>query len=231
MLLMGGILLKKGLVGFAILCLIAFIAFENQRSDIIQPTEERDVKEVISSTGQFFRENREMCLHGLSISRDIPEERISFYVNGVPVSHDEVMMSLGIELAGGANRTLEEVKERLTKYAIFYQKAQEYGVYPTEEQVDEYLQWEQSAMEEDDEGKAMIRLFMKEWGLTADEFWDVYQKYHAYNMLTALNVGEKVIAWYYQDEIHSAENEERARSEMEAWFSEQLRSAVITYPK
>ena len=172
-----------------------------------------------------------MFLNGLSISRDIPDERISFYVNDVPVSHDEVMMSLGVALAGGVDTTIEDVKERLTMYAIFYQKAQEYGVYPTEEQVNEYLQWQQSGLEEDDEGKAMIRLIMEEWDLTEDEFWNVYQKYHAYNMLTALNVEKEVIPWYFQDEIYTPEDGERARLQMETWVSEQMESAVITAPK
>lgn len=223
--------MRKGFFGLIILCLVAFVALGNQSLDTPQSSEDKDLEAIIVSTGEFFKENREMFLNGLSISRDIPDERISFYVNDVPVSHDEVMMSLGVALAGGVDTTIEDVKERLTMYAIFYQKAQEYGVYPTEEQVNEYLQWQQSGLEEDDEGKAMIRLIMEEWDLTEDEFWNVYQKYHAYNMLTALNVEKEVIPWYFQDEIYTPEDGERARLQMETWVSEQMESAVITAPK
>jgi hypothetical protein len=218
--------MRRIIPGFTIVCLVILFLL-NQNNASVQSKEERDLEAVIASTGLFFKENREMLMNGLSISRDIPEERISFYVNGVPVSHDEMMMSLGVALAGGIDRTIEEVKERLTMYAIFYQKAQEFGVYPTEEQVNEYLQWEKSGMEETDEGKAMIRLIMEEWGLTEDEFWNVYQKYHAYNMLTALNVQKELIPWYYKDEIYTPEDGERARLEVEAWFLQQLQDAEI----
>ncbi len=219
--------MKRIIPGFIIVCLVILFIF-NQNNASVQSKEERDLEAVIANTGQFFKENREMFLNGLSISRDIPDERISFYVNDVPVSHDEVMMSLGVDLAGGVGTTLEEVKERLTMYALFYQKAQEYGVYPTEEQVNEYLQKQQSGLEENDEGKAMIDLIMEEWGLTEDEFWNVYQKYHAYNMLTALNVQKEVIPWYFKDEIYTPEDGERARLEVEAWFLQQLQDAEIT---
>ncbi len=218
--------MKRMIPGLVIVCLVILFLFIQDNASV-QSKEERDLKAVIASTGQFFKENREMFMNGLSISRDIPEERISFYVNDIPVSHDEMMMSLGVALAGGVDTTLEEVKERLTMYAIFYQKAQEFGVYPTEEQVNEYLQWEKSGMEENEEGKAMIRLIMEEWGLTEDEFWNVYQKYHAYNMLTALNVQKELIAWYYKDEIYTPEDGDRARLEVEAWFLQQLQDAEI----
>ena len=54
-----------------------------------------------------------MFLNGLSLSKDISDERISFYVNDVPVSHDEEMRSLGIDLAAGVDTTIEDVKKCL----------------------------------------------------------------------------------------------------------------------
>ncbi len=139
-----------------------------------------------------------------------------------------MMMTLGVALAGGVDLTIDDVKDRLTMYALFYQNAQELGVYPTEEQIEEYLQWERSAVEESDEGKVMIQSFMEEWGLSEDEFWNVYQKYHAYNMVTALNVEKELIPWYYGGGIQTVANGVRARVEMESWMEKQLANAVIS---
>ncbi len=79
---------RRGVMIFCGIGLVASLMAYYSGLSPVQSKEERDLEAIIASTGEFIQENREMFMNGLSVSRDIPAERASFYVNDIPVSHD-----------------------------------------------------------------------------------------------------------------------------------------------
>jgi len=69
---------KIAIPGFIVLCLIFLAILGSPCLDIEQSKDEKDLESIITSSGNFFRENRELFLKWFSLSKDVPVERVSF---------------------------------------------------------------------------------------------------------------------------------------------------------
>lgn len=209
------------------LIVVALLGFQQQRG---VAREEQRFEEIMATVGEFVRSNRQVFLEGLQLpTADLPADKVVATVNGLPISVAELEMRFGLHKASGLGpQSLKEVFEALVREKLWIREAIDRGLLATDEEIDRYIAQEKKQVQENEEFAADIRTIVESWGLTPEEYWNIYERYNVMRLVTNDKLSRQVLKEYYADEMMlTPEVQERMKQAWEQYVDGLLAEAKV----
>ena len=201
------------------------VGFGSSQSDAKDNSE---FETTINNVGTFISSNKNLFLKGLDISSEKSSENVVCWVNGVPVSNDELQVRLKLnQLSGKGPQTIDDVKKRLIREKVILKEAEKQGVIPTNKEIDKFLEMEKNQMQTIPEFREGVEKIIDAWGLTEEEYWNVYERYNAYRILMLEKLGKKIIPDFYEKEKITFDDDKAAKAKFDNHIKEKLAEAEI----
>ena len=131
--------------------------------------------------------------------KNIDPNEIIAEVNGWPITVGELEFRKGLREKSGLSAkeaTYYEVFNDLVEEKVILSFAQKYDILPTKKQVNEFIEMEKQWYNNNVGGyKDMTDTFLESSGMTLDEYWNVYEWYNAFRIVTIQNCYELAVKW------------------------------------
>ena len=147
-------------------------------------------------------------------SASVNESDILLTVDGVPLTRQEWNYRKEMPVTFPQRRTEQETLQVLIREKVKQAKAIEYGLLPTEEDIQTYLQMEKEMWQETEEGVSILQEFY-EGALTVDDYWNIYERYNVTRLLIDSNLNQ-----WYLDEQGLAYDAGEYEAEVDCWVKE-----------
>ena len=147
-------------------------------------------------------------------SASVNESDILLTVDGVPLTRQEWNYRKEMPVTFPQRRTEQETLQVLIREKVKQAKAIEYGLLPTEEDIQTYLQMEKEMWQETEEGVSILQEFY-EGALTVDDYWNIYERYNVTRLLIDSNLNQ-----WYLDEQGLAYDAGESEAEVDCWVKE-----------
>ncbi len=151
----------------------------------------------------------------------VNEADILLTVDGVPLTGQEWNYRKEMTATFPQQRTEQDTLQVLIREKVKQAKATEYGLLPTEEDIQTYLQMEKEMWQETEEGVSILQEFC-EGALTAEAYWNIYERYNVTRLLIDSNLNQ-----WYLDEQGLAYDTGEYETAVDRWVKE----AKIVYRK
>ncbi len=176
--------------------------------DEIRRLEIIDLPKIGSAVARYT-EQLEIINDTLLDTTKAGDRKVVCYVNDIPILQDELSFRTALGFISKYPRTDAELLDVLTEEKVLQSIAIKHGILPTEEQIAQYIQREQ----QEDSLVRVAEDICESGALSADEYWNLYERYNVIRLLTAQNVYE-----YYNAE--QSMNEEAYRLQMAEWVEQ-----------
>lgn len=202
---------KKHIVVLAVL-LILTILFSCSRQDSFSDGRDNgleNIDDIVVAMGDYVKDNRQLFLSAIDYKSDVANKEIAFWVDGLPVTKDEINFRLGLSaVSGSGSRTMEEMKKVFIEYRVIEKEAIELNLLPTDDEIEERIYEKMLECSTDSLARDIKEKVMEAWDLTEEEYWDV-ERYEAYYFLMCEKVGqhypvEKAWAKFIEEKTKSA---------------------------
>ncbi len=147
-------------------------------------------------------------------SASVNESDILLTVDGVPLTGQEWNYRKEMTATFPQRRTEQKTLQVLIREKVKQAKAIEYGLLPTEEDIQTYLQVEKEMWQETEEGVSILQEFC-EGALTVDDYWNIYERYNVTRLLIDSNLNQ-----WYLDEQGLAYDTDEYEAEVDRWVKE-----------
>lgn len=190
--------------------------------------ERKSLETVLEDVGQFIRSNSELFLDGLNLTKQIPSEEVVAWVNGLPISYNELKFRLGLNTSSGLGpQTLNGVFKLLVREKVIQEEAIKFGLVPTNEEIENYLARKKENAKQSSEYRLIIEKIINSWGITEDKYWNLYERYNITRLMTLDKLSRHVLKDYYSKKERTLEDEKQAKREWDKYIEELLSKAEI----
>ncbi|OPX86643.1 MAG: hypothetical protein A4E52_01497 [Pelotomaculum sp. PtaB.Bin013] len=188
----------------------------------------RTLDEVINATGQFVQKEHQLFLSGLDYTAQVNDKKVAFWVNGLPVSNEELQFRFGLYVSSGTGpQTIDEAKKVFIREKVIQKEVIELGLLPTDKEIDDYIYQEKEMFKNEPEYKAIVEKTIEAWGLTGDEYWNIYERYNVYRILTADKLSKHLLKDFYSKDIITFEDEKQAKEKWDKFIEDKIAKAEI----
>lgn len=198
------------------------------QSVVAKEQEQRTLDEVITAVGQFVKKEHQLFLSGLDYKAQVTDENIAFWVNGLPISNDELQLRLGLYVSSGTGpQAKDEVNKVIVREKVIKDEVIKLGLTPTDEEINNYISQEKELLKNDLEYKTGVEKIITEWGLTEDEYWNIYERYNVYRILMLDKLGKHVLKDFYSKDKITLEDQEQAKEKWNQFLEDKTAKAEI----
>ena len=173
--------------------------------------------DIIAASLEDLQVANASLLDGASVN----ESDILLTVDGVPLTGQEWNYRKKMAATFPQQQTEQETLQVLISEKVKQAKAIEYSLLPTEEDIQTYLQMEKDMWQETEEGVSILQEFC-EGALTAEDYWNIYERYNVTRLLIDSNLNQ-----WYLDEQGLVYDTGEYEAEVDRWVKE----AQIVYQK
>ncbi|MDD3894883.1 MAG: SurA N-terminal domain-containing protein [Syntrophomonadaceae bacterium] len=203
---------KISIIFIVMLAIVTITTGFSIQSVVAKEQEQRTLDEVITAVGQFVKKEHQLFLSGLDYKAQVTDENIAFWVNGLPISNDELQLRLGLYVSSGTGpQAKDEVNKVIVREKVIKDEVIKLGLTPTDEEINNYISQEKELLKNDLEYKTGVEKIITEWGLTEDEYWNIYERYNVYRILMLDKLGKHVLKDFYSKDKITLEDQEQAK--------------------
>lgn len=190
--------------------------------------QQKNLDQVMAGIGQFVRSHHEVFANGLKMPSDVPSEKAVAWINGLPISYEELQLRWELDRqAGLGSQKPEDTLKKLVREKAIMKEAISLGLMATEKEVEEYILKEKETAKQDPEFRALIGKIITAWGITEEEYWNVYERYNATRLLTLDKLSRHVLKDFYGREMVTPDDEMRAKEHWDKYVEELLSRADV----
>ncbi|MEW6573730.1 MAG: SurA N-terminal domain-containing protein [Bacillota bacterium] len=188
----------------------------------------KTLDEIITAAGKFVRDEHELFISGLDYTVEVPGEKVVLWVNGLPISNNELQTRLSLHKASGTGtQTIEEIEKILVEEKVIQSEAAKLGLTPTDEEINAFISQEKETAKNDPEYKAGVEKIIAAWGLSEDEYWNVYERYNVYRILAADKLSRHLLKDYYSKNKITPADEKQAKEKWDEFIAEKVAKAEV----
>lgn len=109
--------MKKIVISISIIALLFIgIAVGFRIQPIEAEKQNKTPDQLFASTGNYVKDNYNVFLSGLDYKAEIPEDKVVSWVNGLPISNNELQFRYGLNMSSGlGSQDINEVKKTLIR--------------------------------------------------------------------------------------------------------------------
>lgn len=219
--------MKRLVTFFAVLIAFVVIIYAYGIDSLIAK-QQKTLDDVITSAGQFVRNERQLFLSGLDYKEELTEDKVVIWVNGLPISNNELQMRFRLQKASGlGTQTIKEVKNELIREKVIKKEAEKLNLLPTDEEVNKFISKEKEIVKNNPEYEAAVKKLISDWGLTEDEYWNVYERYNIYRLVILDKLGRHIISDYYSKDKVFDDDTKKAKEVWNKFVAEKIAKAEI----
>lgn len=201
------------------------IGFSNSQGNA---KEAKNFDSKMIDVGKHVKNEHKLFLDGLNSIHAVPTGKTICWVNGLPISNDELQMRLLLNQSSGTGpQTLEETQKRLIREKVIEKEAEKLGLIPSTVEINKFIAQEKEQMKYNSEFKDGVEKIISAWGLTEDEYWNVYERYNVYRILILDKLGRNVLNDFYSKDKITPDDEEIAKEKWDKYVEELLSKAEV----
>jgi len=190
--------------------------------------EQKSLGEVLENIGQFVCSKPQLLRDGLNLSKQVPPEKVVAWVNGLPISYDELQFRLGLNKSSDLGpQTLNGVFKEIVREKVIQKEAIKLGIAPTDEEITSYLAREKEIAKQNPEYRSGIEKIITSWNLTEDEYWNLYERYNITRLIILDKLSRHILKDYYSKEGITLDDEKQAKQEWDKYVNVLLSKAEI----
>ncbi|NBJ16314.1 MAG: hypothetical protein FNP40_12295 [Dehalobacter sp. 4CP] len=212
---------KLIIIGVLLAGILSSFGFYNQQS---YADETKSAQKLSQLAGEYVKNNPELISKSVvSIDSSNPSKKVIFdpeeivaTIDSLKITKGEIEFRKGLRIASGTgNADDKSVFNTLVEEKLIINYAIKNGVFPSEEKVNYFIQSEKAIYEQNVENKQMIDSFCSAANMTIDQYWDVYEYYNAFRIVTFKNAYDKAIELAVNNgDLPALGNDNQANSEI-----------------
>ncbi|MBC7342861.1 MAG: hypothetical protein H5U02_10535 [Clostridia bacterium] len=165
----------------------------------------KTVDEIMKLTGQFIRNHPNLLsdTYKQFQSDNIPANEVVAWVNGYPIGLTELEFVKGLGENSVGPKGYSHYFNRLVEEKLVMKEAAKRGLLPTEKEISAFIEEQKKQYAEDDPSqhtpqdpsmRYVVDMLIKEWNLTWDEYWNLYERYNVIRLLSLQKLNESILA-------------------------------------
>lgn len=167
--------------------------------------QQRTVDEIIKLTGQFIRNHPSLLrdTYKQFQSDNIPAHEVVAWVNDYPIGLAELEFRKGLGENGVGPKGYLHYFNGLVEEKLLMRETAKRGLLPTEKEISAFIDEQKKQYAEDDPSqhnpmdpslRYHVDMLMKEWNLTWDQYWNVYERYNVIRLLSLQKLNNSILA-------------------------------------
>ena len=220
---------KRIIVVASILCLLVVTVITGLGTNKISAADNTNsgLYEVISSVGVFIKANTDM-LSGMELTTSIPDKEVVCWVNGLPISSNELQFRYGLHTSSGlSTQDINEVKNIIIREKIIEKEVADLGITPTTDEVNQFIAKEKEQAKNDPEYKYIVEKLIDTSGITEEVYWNVYERNNVFRLLVADKLSRHLMPEIYNKEVITPDDEKTVTEKWNVFMNEKLSKAEI----
>ncbi|MDD2556561.1 MAG: hypothetical protein PHN17_09560 [Syntrophaceticus sp.] len=170
---------------------------DNEQNNALYAEDHPTIDDVMKSTGDYVRNNKSLFEEATNSLKTVrhPDNLVAAQIGDVSLTISELEFRKGLSAAGNpAKGTLHTVFNELIEEKIILNEAVQKGLAPTTEEIEVFLARELEESKTNPEYRENIDKLIKSWSISEDEYWQKYEWYNAFRMITIDKVYKDVIS-------------------------------------
>lgn len=149
--------------------------------------QKKTAEEYIKLGGEFVRNNPELLSKSLDAveNKSVDYEDIVTNVDLLPISIGEIEFRKGLnQVAGFKDIDDNAIFNTLVEEKLIMSYAMKNNVFPTRNEIDNFIESERLAFENTDEFKKFVNNFCSSANMSLEDYWNKYEYYNAFRIVT-----------------------------------------------
>lgn len=170
---------------------------DNEQNNALYAEDQPTADDVMKSTGDYVRNNKSLFAEATASVKTVrhPDHLVAAQIGNVSLTISELEFRKGLAAASNpAKKTLHTVFNELIEEKIILNEAVQNELVPTTEEIEVFLARELEESKTNPEYRESIDKLIKSWDITEDEYWQKYEWYNAFRMITLDKVYKDVIS-------------------------------------
>jgi len=159
-------------------------------------SDKKTVEEYINLIGEYIKNNPELLSKSLDAleSKSFNKCEVVSTVDLLPITIGEIEFRKGLRNAFGSdNADDKSIYNTLVEEKIIISYAIRNNVLPSKSDIDDFVNSEKLTYEQDANYKQLVDNFCSAANMTIDEYWNTYEYYNAFRIVTFKNSFDKAV--------------------------------------